>query len=344
MPFGSNSGAIGDAASRADARLDAAVTDFFLPDEARLDDRLRAVLRVSVHRLVGGVEGDIRRHAGRLLAARGVEAAAQAVLSVDEAALPLLRQAGVLHDPDLMDEMIARTRAELIAEALPVGVAEPNRPSLLVRLAESADSVVAGAAHALLAADSRRGGMPASLPAEMQHRLVWWVAAAIRAGAPDRPEVDRAIGEAARRCLAAHDEGERPEAVADRLVVAIDPLPAELAALLVEALGDRRLTFACALLARVLGVDHETARSLMVEPDDDRLWTALRGAGLLREEIARVALSLAEADSRRDVEAAVDAIDAAARLIPADALATLAQLAMPRELRAATRALARRRR
>ena len=121
-------------------------------------------------------------------------------------------------------------------------------------------------------------------------------------------------------------------------------MPADIPALLVEALGDRRLTLMVALLARGLSIDADVARSLLIEPDDDRLWVAMRAAGLSREQIARIALSLSDADPRRDTEVFAGRLDAIAAMTPAAAAAAIAPLASPRELRLASRALARGRR
>ena len=58
MPFGSNNDAIAAAARRADARLDATIADVMMPDETRLDDRLRVALRTTLNALVAGIEAD----------------------------------------------------------------------------------------------------------------------------------------------------------------------------------------------------------------------------------------------------------------------------------------------
>lgn len=339
MPIGLNSDAIAGAAARADARLRTTIADLFLPDDLRLDDRVRIAVKAALNRLIASFETDMRRHAARLLAAGGQADAAEAMLVADQTALPVLIKAGLLRDSELMEELVARTRGELIADALPATVGEANRPSLLVRLADLPDRVVATAAHALLAAENASDGR-GGLPAELQHRVVWWVAAAIRSMAPVDAASDRALVQSAQRRLAAHDEGERPEAIADRLVAAIDPLPAEVPALLIEALGDRRLTLVVALLAWALSIDGEVARALLVEPDDDRLWLALRAAGLSREDIARVALALAQADPRRDIEAFADRLDEIDATTAAVAREAISDLAMPRELRVAVRELA----
>ncbi|PMZ61591.1 hypothetical protein C1X97_30525, partial [Pseudomonas sp. FW306-2-11AA] len=120
----------------------------------------------------------------------------------------------------------------------------------------------------VLAAESRRR-LPASLgqfrstdlPAELHHRLVWWVAAALRDQFTDRagaalPTLDRALVDAASRNIALHDEGERLEAAALRLACALDPRGHELSTLLADSLADRRVSLFIALLGRALALDY----------------------------------------------------------------------------------------
>ena len=223
-----------------------------------------------------------------------------------------------------------------------------------MRLADSGDGIVAAAAQALLAAEARRlsaseRGTPggSELPAELHHRLVWWIAASVReasvATVGENPAIDRAIVEAAQRSLAAHDEGERTEATATRLAVAVDARPGELAPLLIEALRDKRLVFFTAVLGRALDLDYESARAIVLEPEGDRLWLALRAADLDRPTIARIALALADADPRRDIERFADELDGIAA-IPVDAArSALAPLTLHHDLRIAIDALARER-
>lgn len=329
---------------RAEADLRAAIDDLFLPDAARLDDRLRGTLTATLRALVATLEAGLRRHAARLLAARGDEARAEALLTTDSLVWARLTRAGVLRDPELMGELVARARQDLIADALPLAIGTPDAPSLIVRLAAAPDAVVARAANAVLAADGRRRsaqelGAPEAgdLPAELQHRLIWWVAAAIRDG--DDAAIDPVLVEAAERQLAAHDEGDRPEAAAYRLAAAIDARPDERAALLVEALGDRRLGLFVALIAHGVPLPHEQARAIVLEPAGDRLWLALRALALGREAIARIALALADADPARDIEAVADQLDAIAAIAPDQARASLAPLALHRDYRAAIRAI-----
>ena len=336
----------------ADVRLSGAIDDFFLADDARLDERTRLTLARLLSGVVQGIETDVRRHAARLLAGRGADAQAERLLKGHEDTVRRLSRAGLLRDRLLMDELIAQVRCDLIGERL-VPVADgTEQASLLVRLAEVDDGVVAAAARALLSAEARRraareqGGVAAGLlPAERHHQLVWWVAASVRegqvAGGGDDARVDRAIVEAAQRSLAAHDEGQRPESIAARLASAIDARTDELGELLVEALGDRRLLLFIAVLARAVDLDFDGARAIVLEPEGDRLWLALRAAALDRPTIARIALALAEADPRRDIDAFADDLDSIAAVPVETARSALAPLTLHHDLRLAIDALAR---
>lgn len=319
-------------------RLARVIDDLFLPDDARLDERSRLALAHRLSETVGAIETELRRQAARLLSARGAVAQAEALLAGAAApAAGRLAGAGLLRDEALIAELVAQVRYKLLADSLPTAADGRDEPSLLVRLAAVPDRVVAAAAQALLVADSRGA---TSLPAEVQHRLVWWIAAAIRPATPDA-DADRAIAEAATRNLGAHDEGERVEAVAMRLAGAIDARPEELAPLLLEALGDRRLSLFIGVLARAVGLDYEQARALVLEPDGERLWLALRAIRIDRPTIARIALTLADADPCRDIEAFADQLDRIAAVEPAEARLALAPETLERDFRAAIAALAR---
>ena len=343
-------------ASRADMRtrrtLAAAIDDLFLPPEARLDDRTRAALARLLDGLSGAVEGEIREHAARQLRHAGDPALADAILGDARPVIDRLATAGLLRDPDFLGECLARVQSELTAAALaPQAPDMPEAPSLLVRLARSPDRVVAAAAAAALAAESARRSIAegrasagTGLPAELHHRLVWWVTAVVRerhAIVPGEHHMmlDRALAEAAMRSLAAHDEGDRVEAVVMRLAAAIGAQADELPPLLIEALHDRRLTLFVALIAHALGVAYELARELVLDLEGERLWLVLRALELPRSAIAEIGYLLAEADPRRDVEAFADLLDPVATIDPVTARLAIAPLTLHPDYRAALLAL-----
>ena len=128
------------------------------------------------------------------------------------------------------------------------------------------------------------------------------------------------------------------------MAAAIDARADELPELLIEALGDGRAEFAAALIAYVQRIDLLEARALLLDPDGDRLWLVLRAHSFAREALARVALLLADADPRRDIEAFADMLDTIAAIPVLAAREALAPLSLHGDFRRAIRALERSRR
>lgn len=332
---------------RSEARLATAIDDFFLAEHDRLDDRTRAALGALVATTVAAVEREIAGHAARLKGGRGMAERVDAATEGTGVALPRLIDSGLLRDRDIMSEWLGQVRQDLLGESLLVNRGPDPAPNLLGRLAACADGVVAAAATAYLVADSRRRSPAAlrrtELPAELHHRIVWWVAAALReadAAVEDRITRDRALAESALRSLAAHDEGDRLEAVAVRLAAAIDARPGELGELLTDALVEGRVALFVAAIAQAQAIDYGEAREMVLDPAGDRLWLALRAQGLERAMIAQVGLALAEADHRRDLDGFADALDAIVAVPSAAAREALAPLGLHRDFRTALRALA----
>lgn len=326
------------------------IEDFFLPDEARLDERTRSGLAALLAGMVETIESEIREHALRLLHGRGESKLVVAINARGTSVLARLSGSGLLRDAELMGELMARVRQDLIGSALPMHAPDdPELPSLINRFVQHPDRVVAAGAMAVLIAESRRRGSPdvgqlaqTELPAELHHRLVWWVAAALRERVEEASDAfDRALSEAAERSLAAHDEGDRLEATAMRFAAAVDPQPGELPGLLVEALGDRRIALFIAFLAQALGVTYALARDLVIEAQGDRLWLTLRALDLPREAIAQVGYALSEGDPRRDLENFADTLGTIAAIEPEAAREALSPLRLHPDYRAAVIALGR---
>ena len=324
------------ASARARIGVRAAAADLAIPDAARLDDEAREAVRAELDRLVGAIEADLRTYAGR-------NGRAAAALASSEGLVARMIAAGLLEDEALTGELVDRAWSGIIAARLPLApTVDDDRPSLLPRLANGPDRVVASAAGAMLAAEARRrgGGADAGrddLPAELHHRLVWWTAAALRPTAPSGA-VDFALVDGARRALAAHDEGARLESAAERLVLALDPEEAALPELIDAAFDDRRLVLLAALLAHAAGLDPAAMRAILVNPPSERLGLVLRAVGLPREMVVRIGLALAEADRRRDPARFIETIEpllAISQAAAADAVAAFKLPAAYRDARAA---------
>lgn len=338
--------------ARADARLAAAVAILSQPVDMAVDDRMRAMVGSAVTQLIADIEGKLRVHAGRTLAARGAPELATTVLESSESVEQPVLAAGLLNHPPLVRALVGGATHDLVAAGLPLNAPlHDDQPSLVSRLSTSPDGVVSAAAISLLTAEARRrpdNGGPGriELPADLHHRLVWWIAAAIaaqltRAAGGPSATVDKVMTDAALRSLAAHDEGDRAEAAAMQLAAAIDANVDELPELLTEALGDRQLTFFIALIAHAMRIGYDVASDVVLDPDADRLWLVLRALDVPRSAIARIGLSLSEGDPRRDIDAFAGQIDAIAAIDPDHARNAVAPLRRHPDFRAAAIAIAR---
>lgn len=296
------------AAARAPTHLSAMIADLFLPEAGRLKDIERVTLAQLLAKLVRAVEDDLRQ---RLIAALGGEADEAVTAALGAAAIdiagPVLERSGVLRDPDFFLALRRRAEEHRLSRALRAASAseEEAAPSLLDEWLLGGDSPLAEAAMAYLVADSRRFDRfqdpvlaRTDLSAELQHRLIWWVAAALRdylTGVHRLTEVqaDRALAFAATQALAGYDEGETLEG---RALLLARRLHAALRiddALLVRAVQEGRLVLAVAAMAVRAGIGFPAAWDMLAAPGGSRLLILLAAIGMAPADASRIALALA---------------------------------------------------
>lgn len=335
-----------DAERAAEQRLGIAVEDIFLSQPGRLDDRTRATTLRLAEATIGATEQQISGDAARALIAVGRREAAAVLGSNRSLAWPRLLDAGLMRDTDVIRALIAQARVDLLDESLAALRAPDAGPTLVTMLIEHGDAAQRAAASEYLLADGMRRvgaeGRHAVLPAAVQARIIWWVAAALRErlGAAGGVAADAALCEAAQHRIARAGAAQMSD-VATRLVRALAPTDANRGRLMIHALASARTPLFAALLAEAIGVDAETALSLVLDSASDRLWLALRAAGLNRDAIARAGFLLSEADRERDLTMLIEVLDPLGALEPAAAAEAIAALRLPGDFRAAARALAR---
>lgn len=330
----------------AEERLTIAIEDIFLSQPGRLDERTRAATLRLAEATVGAIERQVADDAARALASTGRHEAAAVLQSNEPVAWPRLSDAGLMRDADLIAELIAQARMDLLDESLAMLRVHDAGPTLATTLVENGSAEQRAAAMAYLLADGTRrlalDGRRAALPAVLHARVIWWIAAALRerVGATGGIEVDVALCEAAQRGIAQHDVSPVEDA-ATALVRALAPTPGARAELMVQALDNARTTLFAMLLADALRIDAAAVRALVLDSASDRLWLALRAAGLPRDAIAQVGFLLSEADRERDLTMLIETLDALAALTPEVAAQAVVALRLPHDFRAALRALAR---
>jgi hypothetical protein len=292
------SGGEGDGAARllasARGRVAAAAADLALPQALRLSDRQRTTILSLLAHLVRSVEEALRAE----LAATAPGDALQAALASAhvEIAVPVLAGDAALAEPGLVDLLLRRAEEHRLHRTA------AGENALLVEFAGDGDEAVAREAMALLIAQNGRldgFGEPVlprgDLPAEIEHHLVWTVAAALRRYMIERHNADpascdTAVAAAATRVLAGHDEGETAEARAMRLALALHAGGRlEEPGLLARALSQGSLPLFLALLALRTGLGVAAAWELLSAASGPVL--LLRAAGLARDEAAAILLA-----------------------------------------------------
>jgi uncharacterized protein (DUF2336 family) len=222
---------------------------------------------------------------------------------------------------------------------------------VIERLLDHNDSAINAGAMALLIAESRRFdrfGDPVlartDLPAELQHRLVWSVAAALRDYMVERHGVDavaadRQLVETATAMLAGYDEGETLEGRAFALAHRLHGEGALDDALLSEALAEGQVALFVAMLALRAGIDGEAAWEMVADPTGSRFAVLLRAIDCPRETAGGMMIRLARAAGRPDEEVA-DHLDAFVLLEPEQARQSLRSRRLDADYRRAIAALA----
>jgi uncharacterized protein (DUF2336 family) len=278
-------------------RFAVAAADLLLPDRARLTEWQRLTAAALLTRLVRGLEDEMRAR----LAVRfeGHEALHAALSSAHvPIALPILERAQALRDADLSNVLVRRVEEHRYWKAH----AAAGGDELLFELVRDPDEEVAAEAMELVIARSRRFDRfqePAlgrvELPAELQHKLVWMVAAALRHYIVQQHQivaVDAAIEETASALIAAYDEGATLEARAVRLARRLDAAERLDGALLARALAEGMLPLFIAGLAVRCALDYAAAWEVLADPRGRGPAILLRAAGIAREPVAALLLLL----------------------------------------------------
>jgi uncharacterized protein (DUF2336 family) len=315
-PGASAEGLLSAAARAADGarrRLSTTLVDLFLPGDTRLSDHQRITMARILGALVMAVEDEFRRLLIDTLGERvRSELVAALATARVEIAAPILERARLLHDQELIAALLRRADEHRISAGLRrTGELRGGHGSALVdRLLDHPDPAISAAAMALLIADSRRYDRfgdailaRTDLPAELQHRLVWWIAAALRdymieRHAVDATAADRALVGTATAMLAGYDEGDTLEGRAFYLAHLLLRDDAVDDALLAEAVNEGRLALFVAALALRAGIEGQAAWEMAADVTGSRLAVLLRAIDCRRDIAGGIMLRLAMAEGR----------------------------------------------
>ncbi len=296
-------------------RLSVAVADLGLPERLRLSDWQRATASALHSKLVRTIEDELRtsllqaevvkRHVG-LAAGFG-----SAHVSI---AGPILERSPGHPDRALVSLLVRRTDEHRRSR----GRASGETPFLLEFLRDK-DPAVAEHAMAVLVGQSRRidsfnepSAARTELPAELEHRLVWRVAAALRhymvsAHAADPVAADEAIVGAAERLLLGYDEGDALGPRAMRLARRLHETGRLSDELIERAVAEGSSAFFLASVAVRASLSHGSVWEILSDPKGRGAVFLLKAADVSRGPAASILLALAH--SEEEVPAQVDLFD-----------------------------------
>ena len=278
-------------------RFAVAATDLLLPDQARLSEWQRLTAAGLLSRLVRSVEDELRARLAPRFAAHDSLHAALSSAHVP-IALPILERAQVLRDPELTTVLVRRVEEHRFWKAR----AGDRADAYLHELVRDEDEEVAAEAMELVIARARRFDRfqepilgHVELPAELQHKLVWIVAAALRHYVVQQHQVgavDGAIEEAAGELISGYDEGRSLEAAAMRLARRLHRLGRLDGAALARIVEDGVLPLFIAGVSVLCALDPAAAWEVLADPRGRGPALLLRAAGTERDRAAAILLAL----------------------------------------------------
>jgi uncharacterized protein (DUF2336 family) len=312
------------------AELANAVLDLALPDDQRLTEQQRALIGDVLGKLISSLEIDVRRNlADALLRSKVDLPELERMLSNDdiEVARPVLEKSKVLRDLDLIDvvkqrsdehRMAVALRANLSADVTDAIVDSTGNVDVLEALLRNDDAVISRRAMEYLVSESKRIDRfqepllsRNDLPAELAHRMYWWVSAALRRRilrdfTIDEATLDQALQDATRRAMAEVEDGQSAQARAVRLARRLLETGELTDVFLLRTLRQQRLNLFIAGLAERGGVSFRTAWKAVTDRGFESFLVLARAIDLGRDTMVSIVLLLAdlqnpEASRRPDV-------------------------------------------
>ena len=303
-----------------DARneLASAMVDFFMHPDERLSDQQRALMGDVLAKLLGEIEMDVRRNLADALVRSGIDlpdlihALANDDISV---AQPLLLDSPLIRDHALIEIVKNRTEEHRMTIAMrrnpsdevTDALVERSGPDVIETLLRNQDATLSRRAMEFLVAESRRQDRfqeplvaRADLPADLAHRMYWWVSAALRrkillSYKVDEEILDKSMERAALAASADLVDGQSAQARAQRLARRMAELGELTDNFLVTALRQQRITVFVAALAERAEISYKTAWQIVSDRGFESFLVLARAVDLTRDVLTSTVLLLAEA-------------------------------------------------
>jgi uncharacterized protein (DUF2336 family) len=291
-------------------RLSVAVADLALPEALRLSDWQRTTVTALLGKLVRTTEDELRTSLAERFSSKDQVALHAALTSAHVAiAGPILERSGALSDANLVAALIRRSEEHRL------GTRSATGAGLLLDLIRDSEEAGAEQAMAIIIGQARRMDQfsdpvaaRTELSAELQHRLVWRIAAALRHYMVERhgiaaAQADEAVVGAAERLLAAYDEGDTLEARALRLARRLHETGRLSDDAIARSLAEGVFPLFLAALAVRAGLAYVSAWEILSDPRGRGTVFLLKAAGIERDQAAAILAALETSDARIGLQA-----------------------------------------
>ncbi len=269
------------------------VLDLVISQDGRLSDRERALSDQVLTRLVQDMELQVRQQlAARIAELPQAPEGLVTLLAKDDisVARPLLQRSMLLSDTALIEVVLMRTREHQLCIAMRSVVSEgvsdalvehAVEPDVLEALIGNPNAAISSSAMAYLVAESRRFDQfqdpllsRADLPAELAHRMFWWVSAQLRQKILnefniEEYELDPVLEDGTQAILTAVD-AERKKTITVRAVELATALHQEeqlSVEILINMLRKQKIPAFCAGLSHLSGISFESIQRIVLDKD-----------------------------------------------------------------------------
>lgn len=200
-----------DGSERGRQRLFENISDIFTSPENRLNERERALITDILGKLIIETEVELRKQLAERLADSSSPATELVTLLANdkiEVARPILYNSSLLAEPDLIEIIRNRSKEHLIVVAqrddINMAVSdlliEYGDEDVITSLIENSDADISRESMDFLVEESRRVDRfqepllnRNDLPADLAHRMFWWVSAALRRHILEKFDVDELL-------------------------------------------------------------------------------------------------------------------------------------------------------
>ncbi|MAZ03341.1 MAG: hypothetical protein CMN56_09400 [Sneathiella sp.] len=300
-----------DSSKRGRRQLFTNISDLFLHDKERLSEQEQALIIGIMTKLLTEIETTIRQNLAEELAdLEDVPHGLITLLANDEidVARPILFKSHLLAEPDLVEIIQNRSKEHLLAIAerddLNAAVSDllisHGDEDVISHLIENGDAKISRKSMEYLVEESRRIDRfqepliaRHDIPADLAHKMFWWVSAALRRHILEHFEIDEL--ELNEKIVAAAKTEYRFDVSdnssnADKLIAELSKRKELNEKFLVQALRGRQIRLFLIGLAELSGLDYQKISRFIYDPNAEALIVVLKALEFSRSGFSTVYL------------------------------------------------------